>query len=74
MLEPGPVMLLLTTARKGRANVMTMSWHMMVAFMPPLVACVVSRADYSYAALRVTNECAVSWRKRTKRRADTSRA
>jgi hypothetical protein len=39
-----------------------------------LVACVVSRADYSYAALLVTNECAVSWRKRTKRRADTSRA
>jgi hypothetical protein len=25
LLEPGPVMLLLTTARKGRANVMTMS-------------------------------------------------
>ena len=29
LLEPGPVVLL-TTARKGRANVMTMSWHMMV--------------------------------------------
>ena len=27
--EPGPVVLL-TTARKGRANIMTMSWHMMV--------------------------------------------
>ena len=31
LLEPGPVVLL-TTARKGRANVMTMSWHMMVEF------------------------------------------
>jgi flavin reductase (DIM6/NTAB) family NADH-FMN oxidoreductase RutF len=41
LLEPGPVVLL-TTARKGRANVMTMSWHMMVEFEPPLVACVVS--------------------------------
>jgi len=26
LLEPGPVVLL-TTAHKGRANVMTMSWH-----------------------------------------------
>ena len=53
LLEPGPVVLL-TTARKGRANVMTMSWHMMVEFEPPLVACVVSSADYSFAALRAT--------------------
>ena len=45
LLEPGPVVLL-TTSRKGRANVMTMSWHMMVEFEPPLVACVVSNADY----------------------------
>ena len=44
LLEPGPVVLL-TTARKGRANVMTMSWHMMVEFEPPLVACVVSNAE-----------------------------
>ena len=44
LLEPGPVVLL-TTAHKGRANVMTMSWHMMVEFEPPLVACVVSSAN-----------------------------
>ena len=44
LLEPGPVVLL-TTARKGRANVMTMSWHMMVEFEPPLIACVVSNAN-----------------------------
>jgi flavin reductase (DIM6/NTAB) family NADH-FMN oxidoreductase RutF len=55
ILEPGPVVLL-TTARKGRANVMTMSWHMMVEFEPPLVACVVSGADHSFAALRATKE------------------
>lgn len=59
LLEPGPVVLL-TTARKGRANVMTMSWHMMVEFEPPLVACVVSRADYSHAALRGTKECVIA--------------
>ena len=59
LLEPGPVVLL-TTARKGRANVMTMSWHMMVEFEPPLVACVVSSADYSFAALRATGECVIA--------------
>ena len=59
LLEPGPVVLL-TTAHKGRANVMAMSWHMMVEFEPPLVACVVSRADYSFAALRATRECVIA--------------
>jgi flavin reductase (DIM6/NTAB) family NADH-FMN oxidoreductase RutF len=59
LLEPGPVVLL-TTARKGRANVMTMSWHMMVEFEPPLVACVVSNANYSFAALRATRECVIA--------------
>jgi flavin reductase (DIM6/NTAB) family NADH-FMN oxidoreductase RutF len=59
LLEPGPVVLL-TTARKGRANVMAMSWHMMVEFEPPLIACVVSGADYSFAALRATKECVIA--------------
>jgi flavin reductase (DIM6/NTAB) family NADH-FMN oxidoreductase RutF len=58
-LEPGPVVLL-TTAHKGRANVMTMSWHMMVDFDPPLIACVVSNRDYSFAALRATKECVIA--------------
>jgi len=59
LLEPGPVVLL-TTARKGRANVMTLSWHMMVEFEPPLVACVVSNANRSFAALRATKECVIA--------------
>lgn len=59
LLEPGPVVLL-TTARKGRANVMTMSWHMMVEFEPPLIACVVSGANFSFAALRATGECVIA--------------
>jgi len=58
-IEPGPVVLL-TTAAKGRANVMTMSWHMMVDFEPPLIACIVSDANYSFAALRKTGECVIA--------------
>jgi flavin reductase (DIM6/NTAB) family NADH-FMN oxidoreductase RutF len=59
LIEPGPVVLL-TTADKGRANIMTMSWHMMVEFEPPLIACIVSEADYSFAALRATGECVIA--------------
>ena len=59
LLEPGPVVLL-TTAHKGSANVMTMSWHMMVEFEPPLVACVVSSANHSFAGLRATGECVIA--------------
>lgn len=59
LLEPGPVVLL-TTADKGKINVMAMSWHMMVEFEPPLVACIVSSADYSFAALRATRECVIA--------------
>jgi flavin reductase (DIM6/NTAB) family NADH-FMN oxidoreductase RutF len=59
LLEPGPVVLL-TTAHKGRANVMAMSWHMMVEFEPPLVACIVSNRDYSFAALTATKQCVIA--------------
>ena len=59
LLEPGPVVLL-TTARKGHANIMTLSWHMMVEFEPPLIACVVSNRNHTFAALRATKECVIA--------------
>lgn len=59
LIEPGPVVLV-TTAQNGRANIMTMSWHMMVEFEPPLIACVVSEANFSFAALRATGECVIA--------------
>lgn len=59
LLEPGPVVLL-TTACNGRANIMTMSWHMMVDFQPPLVACIVSNSNHSFAALMATKECVIA--------------
>jgi flavin reductase (DIM6/NTAB) family NADH-FMN oxidoreductase RutF len=59
LLEPGPVVLL-TTALRGRANVMTQSWHTMVDFEPPLIACVVSDRSCSFAFLRATGECVIN--------------
>jgi hypothetical protein len=34
--DPGPVVLL-TTTREDRANIMAMSWYMIVEFEPPLI-------------------------------------
>ncbi|MDD2916043.1 MAG: flavin reductase family protein [Gallionella sp.] len=59
LLEPGPVVLL-TTAHKGKANVMVMSWHAMMEFEPPLVGCVISGRNHSFNALRATKECVLN--------------
>ena len=56
LLEPGPVVMV-TTAKKGRANIMTMSWHTMMEFEPPLVGCVISNRNHSFAILKATKEC-----------------
>jgi len=37
LLETGPVVLV-TTAYKGKSNIMTQSWHTMMEFEPPLIA------------------------------------
>ena len=59
LLEPGPVVLV-TTARKGRANIMTLSWHTMMEFEPPLVGCVMSNRNFSYGMLRASRECVIN--------------
>jgi flavin reductase (DIM6/NTAB) family NADH-FMN oxidoreductase RutF len=59
LLEAGPVVLL-TTAARGRPNVMPMSWHTMLEFEPPLVGCVVSDMNHSFAALKATRECVIN--------------
>jgi len=58
LIEPGPVVLL-STCREGRANVMTLSWHMMVDFTPPLIACIVAGA-LSSRSLTATGECVIA--------------
>lgn len=59
LLEPGPVVLL-TTFHKGRANVMTQSWHTPMEFEPPLAGLVVSNRNHSFAALKATKECVLN--------------
>lgn len=59
LLEPGPVVMV-TTARKGKSNIMTMSWHTMMEFEPPLVGCVISNRNYSFDILKATRECVIN--------------
>ena len=51
---------MVTTARAGRANIMTMSWHTMLEFEPPLVGCVISNRNYSFDLLKATKECVLN--------------
>jgi flavin reductase (DIM6/NTAB) family NADH-FMN oxidoreductase RutF len=59
LLEPGPVVMV-TTARQGRQNIMAMSWHTMLEFVPPLVGCVVSNRNYSFGLLKAAKECVIN--------------
>jgi flavin reductase (DIM6/NTAB) family NADH-FMN oxidoreductase RutF len=59
LLEPGPVVMV-TTALKGRANIMTMSWHTMMEFEPPLVGCVISDRNHTFGILKATRECVIN--------------
>ena len=59
LLEPGPVVLL-TTACAGHPNIMTMSWHTMMEFEPPLVGCVISDRNHTFGMLKATSECAIN--------------
>jgi len=59
LLEAGPVVLV-TTSDKGRPNIMTMGFHMMVQHAPPLIGCIIGPWDHSYKALRASGECVIA--------------
>lgn len=59
LIEPGPVVLVSTMSGK-QANIMTMSWHMMIDFEPPILACVISNRDYTFGIVKKTKECVIN--------------
>lgn len=59
LLEPGPV-LLVTSVGKGKADIMAMSWHMMIEFEPPLVGCVISNRNHTFSLVKATKECVIN--------------
>ncbi len=59
MLETGPVVLI-TTSASGHENIMAMSWHTMMDFMPPLVGFVLGEQSLSFKTLKATRECVIN--------------
>jgi len=59
LLEPGPVVMV-TTSLNDKPNIMTLSWHMMIDFVPPLVGIVMSNQNYSFNYLKKTKECVIN--------------
>lgn len=39
---------------------MTLSWHTMMDFEPPIVGCVISNRNFSFGVLKTTKECAIN--------------
>lgn len=59
LLEPGPVVLV-TSAKHSKTNIMTMSWHTMLDFEPPLLAAVISNRNYSFRIIENSKECVIN--------------
>ncbi|MCE9618966.1 MAG: flavin reductase family protein [Planctomycetes bacterium] len=59
LIEPGPVVLV-STREGGKDNIMAMSWHMMVDFEPPILACVISNRGRTFAMVRKTRELVIN--------------
>ena len=60
ILESGPIILVSTRAANGRANLMTLGFHMMMQHDPPLVGIILGAWDYSLAALSDSGECVIA--------------
>ena len=58
-LEPGPIVLV-SSARKGATNIMTMGWHTVMEFSPSLVGCIISSGNHSFEMIRGSRECVIN--------------
>lgn len=58
-LEPGPIVLV-SSAYKGKRNIMVMGWHTVMEFSPSLVGCIISSANHSFDMVRRSRECVIN--------------
>ncbi len=59
LIEPGPVVMV-STSHKGKDNVMTMAWHTMMEFVPPLIGCIISNRDFTFSLIKASRECVIA--------------
>ena len=58
-LEPGPIVLVSSKSR-GKTNIMTMGWHMVMEFSPSLIGCLISSGNHSHRMIRDSGECVIN--------------
>lgn len=58
-LEPGPIVLV-SSAWRGKTNIMTMGWHSVMEFTPSLVGCMISAGNHSHQMIRRSRECVIN--------------
>jgi flavin reductase (DIM6/NTAB) family NADH-FMN oxidoreductase RutF len=58
-LEPGPIVLV-SSAWQGEKNIMTMGWHMVMAFSPSLIGCYIWSANHSFDMVRGSKACVIN--------------
>ena len=58
-LEPGPIVLV-SSSWKGRSNIMTMGWHMVMEFEPSLIGCYIWTENASFDMVRHSKACVVN--------------
>jgi len=58
-LEPGPIVLV-SSAWKGKTNIMTMGWHMVMGEEPSLVGCFIWDRNHSFEMIRKSRECVIN--------------
>jgi flavin reductase (DIM6/NTAB) family NADH-FMN oxidoreductase RutF len=58
-LEPGPIVLV-SSAWKGKTNIMTMGWHMVMGESPSLVGGFIWDQNHSFEMIRKSRECVIN--------------
>lgn len=59
ILESGPVVLV-SSAWKGKKNIMTMGWHLVMEFSPSLVGCIIAENNISFEMIRKSRTCVIN--------------
>jgi flavin reductase (DIM6/NTAB) family NADH-FMN oxidoreductase RutF len=58
-LEPGPIVLV-SSAWRGKSNIMTMGWHMMMGSSPALFGCYIWDQNHSFELIRRSRQCVIN--------------
>ena len=58
-LEPGPIVLV-SSAWRGKSNIMTMGWHMIMEFEPSLIGCYIWSENHSFGMVFSSKECVIN--------------